>query len=466
MKRKTLIAIVVPVVLIAAMILYSALSGKEKTVVLETEVQSGEFEIIVMVTGELQAIRETEIKAPSSLRSRHLRIHRVKIQRLIPEGTVVDSGDWVATLDRSEADNSLKDILDNLEKQESEYMRTKLDTTMELRQLRDDLINLTFVVEEAEITVEQSQFEPPATIRQTEIAMQRAIRAHEQAKQNYGLKVRLAKARMREAEINLARDRRSKQEMEAVMTQFDIMAPASGMVIYKKSWDGQKRTAGTEINTWDLAVATLPDLSTMISLTYVNEIDISKLNKGQKVKIGVDAFPEKEFTGEVIEVANIGQQLPNTDAKVFEVRIEINERDTILRPSMTTSNKVITKVLDSVLYVSLEAVHANDSLTFVYTREGKKQIVVLGASNENNIVVEMGLTKGEQLYLSLPEDPESFEYAGLALIDEIRQRKEDERRRREEQQLEMQDEPEEPPPGGRARGGKPSGSKNVQKSQG
>ncbi len=456
MKRKTLIAIIVPVVLITAMILYSALSGKEKEIVLETRVQYGQFEIAVMVTGELQAIRETEIKAPSSLRSRNLRIHRVKIQDLIPEGTVVDSGDWVATLDRSEADNSLKDMLDNLEKQESEYLRTKLDTTMQLRQLRDDLINLNFAMEEAEITLEQSQYEPPATIRQAEIELEKATRAHGQAKKNYILRVRQAQAEMREAEISLAKDRRGKQEMEAVLEEFDIMAPASGMVIYKKDWNGQKRTAGSEINTWDLTVATLPDLSTMISLTYVNEIDISKLKTGQQVEIGVDAFPDKKFTGEVKQVANIGQQLPNTDAKVFEVRIELNERDTILRPSMTSSNKVITEVLDSVFYVPLEAVHANDSLTFVYTRAGKKQIVVLGESNENYIVVEMGLNRGEKLYLSLPAKPESFDYAGLALLDEIKKRKEDEKQRIEEQQ-EMMRKQQQQPRNNRGPQGRPSG---------
>lgn len=459
MKRKTLIAIVVPVALIAALVLYSVLSGKDKEIVLETEVQYGQFDIAVMITGELQAIRETEIKAPSSLRSRNLRIHRVKIQDLIPEGTVVDSGDWVATLDRSEADNSLKDILDNLEKQESEYMRTKLDTTMQLRQLRDDLINLNFAMEEAEITLEQSQFEPPATIRQAEISLEKASRAYDQASQNYGLKVKQAQAEMREAEINLARDRRSKSEMEAVMKQFDIMAPASGMVIYKKDWNGQKRTAGSEINTWDLAVATLPDLSAMISMTYVNEIDISKLNEGQEVKIGVDAFPEKRFTGEVIEVANIGQQLPNTDAKVFEVRIALNQRDTILRPSMTTSNEVITNILDSVLFVPLEAVHANDSLTFVYTRGGKKQIVVLGESNENNIVVEMGLNKGDRLYLSIPSDTESMAYTGLELIEEIEKRKAEEQRKREEAQERMKQQ-QQKPPGFQGKGGQ------VRKSRG
>ena len=431
MKRRTLIAIITTVVLLAALIIFSMFSGSEKEIVIETQVEYGQFEIAVMVTGELQAIRETEIRAPSELRSRNLRIHRVKIQRLIPEGTMVDSGEWVATLDRSEADNSLKDILDNLEQEESEYLRTKLDTTMQLRQLRDDLVNLEFDMEEAEITLEQSQYEPPATIRQAEISLAKTDRAYKQAKENYILKRRQAKAQMREAEISLERDRRQAVEMQDVMEKFDIMAPASGMVIYKKDWNGQKRTEGSEINTWDLAVATLPDLSTMISLTYVNEIDISKLKKHQQVKVGVDAFPEKAFSGEVVEVANIGQQLPNTDAKVFEVRIQLNEHDTILRPSMTTSNEVITHVLDSVLYVPLDAVHANDSLTFVYTRARKKQVVVLGESNENHIIVEMGLKRGEKLFLSQPGNPDSFEYKGMKLMDEIKKRKEAERLQRE-----------------------------------
>jgi HlyD family secretion protein len=240
--------------------------------------------------------------------------------------------------------------------------------------------------------------------------------------------VQQAKAQIREAEINLARDRRSKDEMEAVLNQFDIYAPASGMVIYKRDWDGTKRTAGAEINPWDLTVATLPDLSTMISVTYVNEIDISKIKVGQPVRIGVDAFPEKKYSGEVAEVANIGQQLPNTDAKVFEVRIEMLEHDTILRPSMTSSNEIVTRVMDSVLFVPLEAVHADDSITYVYTRAGQRQIVVLGESNENHIIVEEGLKKGERLYLSLPGDPDAFPFTGLELIDVIKQKKEKEQK--------------------------------------
>ena len=437
MKRKTLLAIVIPVVVVLALVLYSVLSGKEKEVVLETEVEQGKFEIAVMVTGELQAIRETEIQAPAQLRSRNLRIRSVMINNLIPEGTVVDSGDWVATLDRSEADNSLKDMLDNLETRQSEFMRTKLDTTMQLRDLRDQLVNLRFAMEEAEITVEQSQYEPPATIRQAQIELEKATRAYEQAESNYDLQVQQAKANMREAQLNMEREQRGVDEMQAVLQKFDIYAPASGMVIYKTDFRGEKRTIGSEVNTFDLAVATLPDLSTMVSMTYVNEIDISKIKAGQIVRVGVDAFPEKKFTGEVVEVANIGQQLQNTDAKVFEVRIELNEKDTILRPAMTTSNQIVTQVLDSVLFIPLEAVHANDSLTYVFTRTGKKQVVVLGESNENFIVADMGLKKGDRLYLSMPNNPDNFTYAGLELMEEIQRRKAEEEKLRQEMQERM-----------------------------
>jgi len=112
------------------------------------------------------------------------------------------------------------------------------------------------------------------------------------------------------------------------------------MVIYYKEWGGDKRKVGSSISAWDLTVATLPDLSAMNSKCYVNEIDISKVKAGQKVRISVDAFPEKKYTGVVTYVANIGEQLPNADAKVFEVTIKVNEYDPILRPAMTTGNLI------------------------------------------------------------------------------------------------------------------------------
>jgi len=426
MKKKVLIPIVVIALIIIALIIYSASTSSEKALSIFSRVQQGNFEVLVTVTGELRAQRSIEIRAPGELRNRNMRVSSVKILNIVPEGTVVDSGEWVATLDRTEIDLELKNLMDDIElRREADFIKTQLDTTIQLSQLRNDLLNLKFQRDEMEIALEQSQYEPPATIRQAQFNLDKANRAYQQALTNYDLKVEQAKATMTDVIINLERARRRKAEIEAILQKFEIRAPASGMVIYKRERSGAKRTVGSELNLWDLVVAELPDLSVLNSRTFVNEIDISKIQAGQQVRIGVDAFPEKKYSGVVREVANIGEQLPNTDAKVFEVIIRVNEKDEILRPSMTTSNQIITREYENVLFIPLETVHTNDSLTYVYRKNGVRQIVVLGDANENFIIVEKGLKAGDELYLSIPSSPELYHFEGLEYIEELKKRKMD-----------------------------------------
>ncbi len=127
-------------------------------------------------------------------------------------------------------------------------------------------------------------------------------------------------------------------------------------------------------------IATFPNLNNWVTKTYINEIDISLIKPGQKVKIGVDAFPEKELNGEVVEVANMGLTVPQSDAKAFEVKIKINGSDEDIKPGMTTSNTIQVGHFDDVVYVPIESVFYNDSLSFVYFtgNNKKKQIIEPG----------------------------------------------------------------------------------------
>jgi HlyD family secretion protein len=428
MKKTLIISAIVVGVVIIALIVFNALTKKDDKSLLFIEVKQGLFEIVVTTTGELQAESSTEIKGPDGLASRNMRFREILIQDLIPEGTVVEEGDYVATLDRSDADNTYKDELDKLETSENEYSMKKLDTTISLGDLRDDLVNLKYNMEEAEITLEQSKYEPPTTIRQNQINLDKTQRAYQQSQKNYVLKVQQAKADVREEYLDLQKQRNKVSEMKEVISQFVIVAPSPGMVIYKREWGGEKRKVGSGISPWDPVVATLPDLSTMMSKTYVNEIDISKVIANQEVRINIDAFPDKSYSGIVREVANIGEQLPNTDAKVFEVLIELSGTDPILRPSMTTGNMIITQEFDNVFYIPLECVYATtDSIPFVYRKNNTRQVVVLGASNENEVVIEQGLELGDQLYLSSPEEGDSFKWQGDELRELIKQRAKEKR---------------------------------------
>lgn len=398
-------------VIIVLIIWLSGGTGQSEEVNVKVTVERGDFAIDVTTTGELEARSSEKIYGPAGVRD--FRIWNLKIEDIIPDGTVVDSGQYIARLDRSELGNRIKDEQNELEKLESQFIKTKLDTSMTLRAARDELINLEFALEEKRIKLDQSVFEPPATIRQYEIDLDKGERAYEQAQKNYLLKKQKAEADMQEVNASLNQSKRKYDQMMELMGQFTITAPKAGMVIYKRNWDGSKMGIGATVGAWDPVVAELPDLTKMISKTYVNEIDISKVKVGQPVEVGVDAFPEKEFTGEVIEVANIGEQMKNSNAKVFEVKVIVNEFDSILRPAMTTKNIITTDVIEDVLFLPLEAVHSNDSMTVVYQSNNTRQQILTGKSNENEIIVLEGLKEGDEVLLSVPEDTEKYKLKTL-----------------------------------------------------
>jgi HlyD family secretion protein len=432
MKKSLLITVIVVVVAVIVMIVVGKVSSKKDIVNLYAEAVKGQFNIIVTTTGELQAENSTDIRGPEFTESRNVRSMEIKIQDMIAEGTEVKAGDYVATLDRTTFDNTLKDELDRLTTYNQNLEVKTLDTAVTLSNLRDNIKNLAYSVEEAVITLQQSKYEPPTTVRQAEISLDKAKRNLDQAIRGYALRVEQTKSDIKNLQRQIVEQNQRVADLQKLLSKFIITAPSDGMIIYKRDRTGTKRKIGSSISPWDNVVATLPDLSTMISKTYVNEIDVSKVKANQKVEIMVDAFPERNYSGSVISVANIGEQLPNADAKVFEVLVKVDGSDPILRPSMTTGNKIITKTIDDVTYIPLESVQSGtDSIPFVYTKKGTRQVVLLGESNENNVIVEKGLEPGDIIFLSTPENAEKYKMAGEELIPVIKER---EKARKEEEE--------------------------------
>lgn len=392
--------------LVIVFLIIWVISGNEDEVpVIRVEVSQGDFELIVKTTGELKARHSEDIFGPRNLNQ--VNIWQIKITDIVPEGTIVKEGDKIAELDKTELANRHQEITTELEKINSQFTQTKLDTMLELRGLRNELINLEFGLEERKIALEQSRFEPPAIIRQAEIDLDKAKRAFEQAQINYQIRQEQARARMIEVTSNLSQQRRRLEQLEELMKQLVIRAPKGGMVIYIRERGGSRRGVGSTISTWAPSVATLPDLSEMISRTYVNEVDISRVRVGQNTLIGIDAFPGMRFPGEVISVANVGEQLPFSDAKVYEVEILLKETDTLLRPAMTTSNNIITSSFKEVLFIPLEAIHHNDTMSYVIKNQGRQLIlqeVIAGESNENEIIIKKGLEKGDLVHLTIPSN--------------------------------------------------------------
>ena len=139
MKRTILITGIIAVAAIIILIIIGRLSRSKDVANLYVSAKRGQFDIIVSTTGELEAENSQNIVGPDFRQSRNIRAMEIKITDLVPEGTEVREGDYVATLDRTSFDNTLKDELERLTTYETNLEVKILDTAVTLSNLRDNI---------------------------------------------------------------------------------------------------------------------------------------------------------------------------------------------------------------------------------------------------------------------------------------------------------------------------------------
>jgi HlyD family secretion protein len=399
-------------------------SGKNDQL-LTAVAQKGPFESLVYSTGQLESIEADYIPIPEILKDMRLNISSLTIADLIKEGTYVDSGDYVATIDHAAIDDQRKSAMEELDRVKTELEDSKIDSSLTLSNQRDQIVNAQLDLEEKKITINESTYEAPSLIRKAEMDYKKAERKLEQMEEAYILKQKQEANKVDRKYINYKQAKERVDLIESVYPALKVTAPRAGIIGYYHFSGGSAIQTSSTISPRYPAIATYPKLNSLITSTYINEIDISKVKIGQKVTLGFDAFPGKTLYGQVSSIANIGQILPRSDAKVFEVKINVKGSEPELKPSMTTSNIIQTDYADTAVYVPIESVFKNDSLSYVFRveRQGRKivrQIVEPGIENENYVVIKQGVKEGENLCLVEPKNGESFPYAGMEIYKKIK----------------------------------------------
>ncbi len=109
--------------------------------------------------------------------------------------------------------------------------------------------------------------------------------------------------------------------------------------------------AGTDI-------LTLADLSVMEARVEVGEVDVVLIQPGQKVRLEVDSFRDRKFTGIVTQVARSAKSLgagTQAESTKFEVRIRIQDQESFL-PGMSVTAEIETRYRTNVLAVPIQSV--------------------------------------------------------------------------------------------------------------
>jgi RND family efflux transporter MFP subunit len=400
-NKKFSIPVAAGLVLILLILVYST-GGSE--LVPTVEAKKGDFTISIKSSGEIRAANSFTLTTP------RLTWGQMQINYLIPEGTTVKNGDVIVRFATSTIDKTIQDKESELNILRSELAKFRADKVVRISELEGNLTNTELTYEQAKLQVEKMKFEADVQRKETEINLKKSRIAFEQAKRKIeSQKVaedseeqkQLLKIQQTENDLN-----RAKQEKE----QYTMKATMDGLVVYETNWStGRKISVGD--SPWPgMSLVSLPDLSKMQSICQVNEVDISKVKAEQQARVKLDAFPDREFAGKVKSVGTIGQQNDRSSTiKTFEVVIDIEGTDPVLKPGMTTSNEVVMATLADTVFVPLEAIFERDGKTVVYKMFGSSPRpleVATGTKNSNYVIVVNGLQAGDKVSLRDPTQKE------------------------------------------------------------
>ncbi|MGF6267122.1 cobalt-zinc-cadmium efflux system membrane fusion protein [Paraburkholderia youngii] len=170
-------------------------------------------------------------------------------------------------------------------------------------------------------------------------------------------------------------------------TRGALVSPFDGVV------DNVAASAGELVDS-SSTIMTVADLSTMWVEANVPERDAPAVRVGQSVTVHIDAYPERRFTGHVIEVA--AQADPNTGT--VPVRCELPNPDGVLRANLFASVDITVPLSHEELLVPDAAIQDVNGHPAVFTSSGNGRFtwhaVDVGQSSHGMTQIARGLSAG------------------------------------------------------------------------
>ena len=204
---------------------------------------------------------------------------------------------------------------------------------------------------------------------------------------------------LKQARVEIEGAKAALEHARVQLSYATITAPIAGVIATISTQEGETVAANLNAPTF----VTLIDLNRLQVDAYVDEVDIGKVQPGQKAIFTVDAFPAREFEGKVDAIypkAVIQENVVN-----YDVVIEITSKyDGLLRPEMTASVTILLETRTGVLALPAKAIRRERGRTTVHALgtggEPSPREVKVGWDEGGWIEIVSGLEEGQAVLVA------------------------------------------------------------------
>jgi membrane fusion protein, macrolide-specific efflux system len=220
----------------------------------------------------------------------------------------------------------------------------------------------------------------------------------------------MARARLKTAQVGLetARDR---------LRYAEVDAPFDGTIIQRAIQPGEVVVPGVTATVEGKALLVLADISVLLVKIDLNQIDVARVQRGQKAEITLDALPGKTFAAVVTRVAPAaavraggGGQGHAPDVFPVEAALDASQDLSAIKPGMTADVRILVDKKLKTLVLPIESVITEKGKSFVQVIEtGKdskptttRREITVGARSDREVEVKSGLAEGARVLIKPP----------------------------------------------------------------
>ena len=316
---------------------------------------------ILTASGYLVARKQSVVSSKIQGRISSLRVE---------EGSIVNAGDILATLDNEDAVAAIVKA-----KADIEYAKADLAEAQRQEKLQEDLYR-------------------------SKVVSQDAFDA--------------AKAKVNLAAAAIQQDKATLDLQQAYLDFTTVRAPFAGVVVKKMTEVGESVAPippGVNISTSSGAIVAIADMNSLEAEVDVNESNVSQLQPNQPAEIQVQAIPGHTYKGLLRQVIPTADRTKAT----VTVKVSILDKDKYLRPEMSCNVTFLEPQKQTqsasappqrIITVSKDAVVTRDGKSMVFAIEDNRVRslpIVTGADLHGQVIVRQGLAGSETLVNNPPQ---------------------------------------------------------------
>ena len=203
------------------------------------------------------------------------------------------------------------------------------------------------------------------------------------------------------------------RDAKQALSRTTITAPMSGKITRLVVQEGEVAIQGT-LNKDAATLLTISDMSVLETKVKVDETEVARISIGDSAVIQIDAFPDTNFVGRVVEISNSstkGATATTTDQAVdYEIKVQLLNPPKETRPDFSATARIVTDTRMQSLSIPIialtlrenekipngdtaQAVGRNGTVQKTLAKRDVEGVFVVGADNKVTFVpVKVGIT--------------------------------------------------------------------------